>query len=64
MEIVQGHISLSGRRRGGEGQREREGEAHLVIQNPEITVTGSHLGLEVGERWKRGRGNCCTGKIK
>jgi hypothetical protein len=50
----------------GEGEREREGEgeAHLGIQNPAITVTRSHLGHEVGERWKRGRGSCCTGKIK
>jgi hypothetical protein len=60
-----------GREEKGKGERKRvrergEGEAHLGIQNPAIIVTGSHLGHEVGERWKRGRGSgsCCSGKIK
>jgi hypothetical protein len=56
-----------GKRKGREREREGKrggGEAHLGIQNPAITVTGSHLGHEVGERWKRGRGSCCAGKIK
>jgi hypothetical protein len=46
------------------GGREREGEAHLGIQNPAITVTGSPRARGGRERWKRGRGSCCAGKIK
>jgi hypothetical protein len=54
-----------GRRAGeekweGEGEREGgEGEAHLGIQNPAITVTGSHLGHEVGEVEERERELLC-----
>jgi hypothetical protein len=46
---------LRGKERGGGGRMRGggDGEAHLGIQNPAITVTGSHLGHEVGERGGR-----------
>jgi hypothetical protein len=45
-------------------EREGRGRAHLGIQNPAITVTGSPRARGGRERWKRGRGSCCAGKIK
>jgi hypothetical protein len=56
-----GARGAQGRRKG----RERgKGELTLGIQNPAIIVTGSPRARGGGERerWKRGRGNCCTGK--
>jgi hypothetical protein len=40
-----------GRGRGKERERDGGGEAHLGIQNPVITVTGSPR----SKRWERGR---------
>jgi hypothetical protein len=45
-------------------EREGRGRAHLGIQNPAITVTGSPRARGGRERWKRGRGSCCAGKFK
>jgi hypothetical protein len=50
-----------GRQREREGER-GEGEAHLGIRNPTITVTGSPRARGGRERWKRGRGSCCVGQ--
>jgi hypothetical protein len=44
-----------GEKGGGGREREREGEAHLGIQNLAITVTASRLGHKVGEVEERER---------
>jgi hypothetical protein len=64
-----GHAQGRGERGRRERERERErgreggrGRAHLGDPNPAITVTGSPRERGGRERWKRGRGSCCSGK--
>jgi hypothetical protein len=47
--------------RGRERDKEERG-AHLGIQKPVITFTGSPRARGGRERWKKGRGSCCAGK--